>query len=198
MNAINQPLPTPALKEWAIAIQALSQGETIMLLRKGGIHEEAGRFSVEHSRVLLYPTYEHQKPHLLKPAYAKRVIAVESGWHPEAIAIHTWAEITHIFQVSAAETVAALHPFHIWHEQFMVERFNWKPRQPLYVLLLRVYRLPEVKLLAFQAAYGRCKSWIDLPLERSLLQPTQPVLDDGQYSQQVAAIQQQIEHNQPR
>ncbi|MEL6165336.1 MAG: DUF1802 family protein, partial [Cyanobacteria bacterium J06628_3] len=37
-----------ALKEWAIAINALETGKTIMLLRKGGIHEKGGRFQVTH------------------------------------------------------------------------------------------------------------------------------------------------------
>jgi len=36
---------THALKEWAVAVDALEQGKTIMLLRKGGIHEQGGRFS---------------------------------------------------------------------------------------------------------------------------------------------------------
>ncbi|BCX07554.1 MAG: hypothetical protein KatS3mg066_1413 [Fischerella sp.] len=35
-----------ALKEWAVAVTALEAGKTIMLLRKGGIHERNGRFQV--------------------------------------------------------------------------------------------------------------------------------------------------------
>ena len=50
-----------ALKEWAVAVNALESGKTIMLLRKGGIHERGGRFQVAHEQVLLYPTYEHQQ-----------------------------------------------------------------------------------------------------------------------------------------
>jgi len=50
---------THALKEWAVAVDALEQGKTIMLLRKGGIHEQGGRF-VAQNQILLYPTHEHQ------------------------------------------------------------------------------------------------------------------------------------------
>jgi len=46
---------THALKEWAVAVDALEQGKTIMLLRKGGIHEQGGRFKVAHNQILLYP-----------------------------------------------------------------------------------------------------------------------------------------------
>ncbi|MEO1671947.1 MAG: DUF1802 family protein, partial [Cyanobacteria bacterium J06631_2] len=70
---------THTLKEWAIAVDALSQGRTIMLLRKGGIRERG--FQVKYSPVWLYPTYEHQKPNLLKPEYVTQVTPVESGWH---------------------------------------------------------------------------------------------------------------------
>lgn len=55
-----------ALKEWAVAVDALAEGKTILLLRKGGIKEEGNRFRVAYEEILLYPTYEHQQPNLLK------------------------------------------------------------------------------------------------------------------------------------
>jgi hypothetical protein len=70
---------THALKEWAVATRALEQGNTVLLLRKGGIHERGGVFTVAQSQVLLYPTYEHQKPHLLKAEYADQVEPVASA-----------------------------------------------------------------------------------------------------------------------
>ncbi|GFZ97676.1 DUF1802 family protein [Okeania sp. KiyG1] len=91
---------TAALKEWNIAINALEKGQTIMLLRKGGIREQGGRFTVAYKQVLLYPTFEHQQPDLLKPEYATQVQTVDSGWHPEKIKISSFAEITHILPVS--------------------------------------------------------------------------------------------------
>ena len=82
-----------ALKEWAVATDALERGETIVLLRKGGIREEGKHFRVAHDDVLLYPTYEHQQPHLLKPHYSALVQPVPSGWHPETVRIGAWARI---------------------------------------------------------------------------------------------------------
>jgi hypothetical protein len=178
---------THALKEWATAVDALAAGKTIMLLRKGGIKEEENSFKVAHNRVLLYPTFEHQRPELLKADYAIRVQPVESGWHPETIRIGSWAEITDIFQVSEAETVAALLPYHIWNEEFASTRLKWKPRQPLYVLLLRTYKLPQVREIQYLPEYGGCKSWIDLAEDISL-EGSVPVLDDATYTQQVGEI----------
>ena len=180
-----------ALKEWAIALQALEAGETILLLRKGGIREVRGRFEVKYNQVLLYPTYEHQKPDLLKPDYAE-VNTVASGWHPDTVPIRSWAEITTIFSVSSESVVNQLLPFHIWNEQFIKERFNWKPRQPIYLLLLRTYSLTKPLSIPYRQEYGGCKSWIDLE-EPISLEGSVPVLDDAEYKQRVKAIQQVVE-----
>ncbi|MBW4576124.1 MAG: DUF1802 family protein [Aphanothece sp. CMT-3BRIN-NPC111] len=177
-----QLITTHALKEWAVAVDALEQGKTIMLLRKGGIREENNRFQVTCDRVLLYPTYEHQQPHLLKPEYADRVQPVQPGWHPETIPIGSWAEITDIFQVTEEQTIADLLPFHIWNEIFVSDRLKWKPRQPLFILLLRTYRLSQPQIIPYSSEYGGCKSWIDL-IEPISIRDKVPVLKDDEYTQ---------------
>ncbi len=105
---------------------------------------------------------------------------VPSGWHPETVRIGAWARITDIFQVSEKATVDALLPYHIWNDQFAAERFGWKPRFPLYVLLLRVYQLASEHIIPYRSEYGGCKSWIDLA-EPISLQGMTPVLSDEQY-----------------
>lgn len=176
-----------ALKEWAITVNALEAGKTIMLLRKGGIHERNGRFQVVHDEILLYPTYEHQQPFLLKPEYANLVYPVTSGWHPETIRIGSWAKITDIFPVCDESIVNALLPFHIWNEHFISDRLKWKARQPLYILLLRTYNLPQVREIPYLPEYGGCKSWIDLD-ETINIQDAKPALSDSTYYQLVAEI----------
>ena len=178
---------THALKEWAVAVDTLEQGKMIMLLRKGGIHEQGGRFKVAHDRILLYPTHEHQQPFLLRHDYADRVTPVTSGWHPETIRIGSWAEITDILPVSEEPIVKALLPFHIWNEQFISDRLKWKPRQPLYILLLRTYKLAQVQTILYRSEYGGCKSWIDLA-EEIAIDDAVPVLSDAEYTQLVAEI----------
>src|SRR4028118_1046913 len=185
---------THALKEWAVAVNALEQGKTIMLLRKGGIKEEGNRFKVAHDEILLYPTYEHQQPNLLKAEYARQVNPVTSGWHPETVRIGSWAKITDILQVSEESAVAALLPYHIWNEQFVSDRLKWKPRQPLYILLLRTYRLPQPQIIPYRSEYGGCRSWIDLA-EPISIENAVPVLNDAAYTQLVAEIHGIVKNN---
>ncbi|WP_413173229.1 DUF1802 family protein [Anabaena azotica] len=176
-----------ALKEWAVAVNALESGQTMMLLRKGGIHERGGRFEVAHQQVLLYPTYEHQQSFMLKAEYANLVCPVTSGWHPETIRIGSWAEITDILPVADESIVSDLLPFHIWNEFFISDRLKWKARQPLYILLLRTYKLPQAQYIPYLPEYGGCKSWIDLD-QQVPLEGSQPVLSDAVYGQLVETI----------
>jgi hypothetical protein len=180
----------PALKEWAVAVNALAQGETILLLRKGGIREQ--KFALTDSRQFwLYPTYEHQKPHLLKSAYASQVRPVESGWHPQTVEIRAWAEATDGVEVESDSAVQALLPHHVWNQAFVTERLKWKPQLPLTVLLLRVYVLSQPQIIPYREAYGGCKSWIDLPIAAEF-SPRTAALSDAAYQQQVQTIVSQV------
>jgi hypothetical protein len=182
---------TQALKEWNVAVKALSEGETIVLLRKGGIKEVNNRFQILHQRFWLYPTYEHQKPELLKPEYASEVKTVPSQWHPETVEITCAAEITDVFSVSNANTVRALFPYHIWNDRFVSDRLAWKPRQPISVLLLRAYRLDRSLLIPYRQEYGGCKSWIDLL--KTINEPNlTPVLNQNEYDILADTIKQLI------
>ena len=172
-----------ALKEWSAAIDALVQGQSNLLLRKGGIREQGGKFQVPHSQVLLYPTLEHQKLDQLKPKYRKQIQPETSGGTTQTISIKAWATIDHIFQISQTQQIQDLAPFHIWTEQFVAERLQWKKQQPLHVLLLRTYRLERPKTLTWQTSYGGCRSWIEInaPIEAP---QTHPALDDQTYQNQ--------------
>ncbi|TVP67730.1 MAG: DUF1802 family protein [Nodularia sp. (in: Bacteria)] len=178
-----------ALKEWAVAVNALENGKTIMLLRKGGIREHSGRFQVAHEQILLYPTYEHQQAFMLKAEYTNLVSPVTPGWHPETVAISSWAKITDILPIRDESIVNALLPFHIWNERFISDRLKWKPHQPIYILLLRVYKLPQIEEISYRHEYGGCKSWIDLAASMPL-HGGEPVLSDSSYTQMKAEIHQ--------
>ncbi|HEY9762719.1 MAG TPA: DUF1802 family protein [Trichocoleus sp.] len=173
-----------ALKEWAIAVEALLRGDQILLLRKGGIREEKGRFAVKADRVLLFPTYEHQQRERVKPPYQQAVLPIESGYHQESIEVKGWAEITHVISLEQDAPVFALEPFHIWNEQFVRERWAWKPNSALNLLLLRSHRLPNPISLPYRPEYGGCRSWITLA-ESVSLEGSKAVLTDAAYQSQV-------------
>ncbi|MGJ3250643.1 MAG: DUF1802 family protein [Elainellaceae cyanobacterium] len=181
-----------ALKEWAVAVNSLAQGEMIIVLRKGGIREKGDSFKFPHRQVWLYPTYEHQRPDLLKAEYADSVTSVEPGWHPETVSIRAWADITHVFQIFDAETVEALRPLHIWTEKFVSERLKWKPQSPLYLLLLRVFRLSTPQTISYHSNYGGCRSWIKLN-EPITISEFDPVLSETDYEKKVRAVHQIVE-----
>ncbi|MBV6627963.1 MAG: DUF1802 family protein [Rivularia sp. (in: Bacteria)] len=176
-----------ALKEWAIAINALETRKTIVLLRKGGIHEKGGSFRVAYNQVLLYPTYEHQKTSMLKPNYANQVVRVAPDSQPSHINIASYAQISHILPVMDDSIINTLFPFHIWNQEFVSDRQKWKPQQPLFVLLLRVYKLAIPQLIAYNPRYGGCKSWIELN-ESISLADAKPVLPENAYSQLTTQI----------
>jgi hypothetical protein len=170
-----------ALKEWAVAIEAMARGVQGVLVRKGGIREETRDFRVEHDRFLLYPTYEHQRADLLQEPFQASLAGVLAAWTgPETVTISTWAEVTDSFTVTDQESVARLAPYYVYTEDYAAERLRWRPRKPLHVLLTRVYALPAPVTLPVVAAYGGCRSW--LTLERDIETPrAHPVLDDAAF-----------------
>src|SRR5712692_6605565 len=177
-----------ALKEWAVTVQALAQGTQIILLRKGGIREEDREFRVEQSSFMLYPTYEHQRADLLQPAYRPDLEALLAAAPPsDQLRFEYWAEVTDVYETLDLAEVAALTPLHIMTENYAEERLRWRPKKPLYVVLVRVYRLPAVYTLPFTTAYGGCKSWVEL--ERAIpLENVTPVLDDAAYAAKRDAV----------
>ena len=177
-----------AFKEWSVAVDALAKGETIVLLRKGGIKEIGGRFSAQADRAVLFPTFEHQQPDLLKPAYRDLVEPVSAGWHPQTITLKAWAQITHIFLTTEEDKVLALADFHIWRSQLAQERLKWKPKQPLYVMLLRAYALPEPTAIPWDDSYGGCRSWISLKAGLAV-DDALPAISDTDYARKVRAVE---------
>lgn len=118
-----------ALKEWAVTERALAQGEQVLLLRKGGIHEEGKEFRVVHREFLLYPTYEHQREDLLKLRYREELRAVLAEPHnPQQITLSQWARVQEVIEVTERQKVEALSPHYIWTTDYAEQRLHWKPR----------------------------------------------------------------------
>jgi hypothetical protein len=180
---------TAAFKEWAIAVEALLSGDLILLLRKGGLREKAGQLQVQvGNRGGLLPTLEHQRPHLLKsPWQEQAVLASPDRPRPTALTLQGWADITHVQPLRDAAQVARLTPCHIWTSQWVQERMAWQPERPIYLLLLRVYRLPQPQTVPYHPTYGGCRSWVTLQTEVATAD-SQAVLSETDYQQRVTAI----------
>ena len=129
-----------ALKEWDIVCKALQSGRQIVLLRKGGIVEAIGGFELEQKQFLLFPTFLHQNAEMVKPSDRAGLIKLDE--EPTNIRISAAAEVTDILQLTDRGQMDALVGEHIWEPPLIDMRFNYRPKNPLYLLLVRAYRLP--------------------------------------------------------
>jgi len=175
-----------ALKEWAVVCDALGDGRQIMLLRKGGIQESIGGFELEHSAFLLFPTYLHQNVAMLKPPVADKIMA--RGAEPEKITLSLAATVYAIHKIAARRQVDLLDEQHIWAKGLIDMRFDYRPKNPLYLLVVRVYRLAEARTIDNLPAYAGCKSWV--PLEAPVrCEGAEPVLSEGQFSERCRIVE---------
>ncbi|MDF2723929.1 MAG: hypothetical protein K0Q59_3604 [Paenibacillus sp.] len=181
---------TIALKEWAVAIDALAEGRQIVLLRKGGIAEETREFRLESPSFWLYPTYEHQKAELLKEQAKPGLARTLEGWHREIefADVTCYAEVAADIEVTTQEKLDRIRDTHIWTDRFAEERLKWKRLKPLHVLLLRVYKLDEPARIPIRSAYSGCTSWIQIepPFAPGAMKP---VMDDAAFEARVREIE---------
>ena len=156
-----------ALKEWAIAVEALVEGEQIIILRKGGIHEETRQFALKSNYFMLFPAFEHQKEQLVQPAYQERLKSLREKGMSDPLPVLACAEVVREWLINDINLIEKLAPFHIWNEQMVEMRLHWKKTQPLHVIALRVFRLDQAELLKEPQSYAGCKSWFELPFEEN-------------------------------
>ena len=177
-----------ALKEWAVTVQAMAQGDQVLLLRKGGIHEDSKDFRVIHREFLFYPTYLHQKEELLQPAHQPALRKMlEQPQHNDRITFSHWAKAEEVLEISDQEKVDDLEAHYIWTTAYAQSRLHWKPMLPLSVLLLRVYKLEQPVTVPYLPEYGGCTSWVEVLSDVSLGK-MEPVLEDSEFQRRVDDI----------
>ena len=177
-----------ALKEWAVTVEAMAQGDQVLLLRKGGIHEDGKDFRVIHREFLFYPTYLHQKEDLLQPAHRPALRKLlERPLDDGHITFSHWAKAEEVLEISEQEQVDHLEPHYIWTAAYAQSKLHWKPMLPLSVLLLRVYNLEQPVTVPYLPEYGGCTSWVEV-LSDVNLGKMEPVLDDAGFQRRVDDI----------
>lgn len=174
-----------ALKEWAVVIKAMLQGRQVLLLRKGGIEETA--FELRGREFWLFPTHEHQSPERIRPEFHEWLKETEGEWEPKWIALKAYGIVEAVFSVGEETPLVKLTDEHIWTESHLKTRLRYKPRLPLYALIVRVYHLPIPHRLENHPDYSGCRSWV--PLKEPL--PTEglrPVLSGEAFSERLERI----------
>lgn len=178
-----------ALKEWATVCQALEDGRQMLLLRKGGIYEAAGEFEPENPQFVLFPTYLHQNLTMLKPE-------AHAGFEPRSaepaqVRLSAAGVVTDIVQLKDRAQMDALDDEHVWTKPLIDMRFNYKPQNPLYLMLVRAYRLEQPVAVENTPAYAGCKSWV--PLDGPVITGNAvPVLDDVKHEMRRRSILERI------
>lgn len=170
-----------ALQEWAAICDRLGDGSLCLAVRKGGIHERhGGLFALEHERFALLPTYLHQDPSKLR---GSPVVPADPSPGTHRLAL--WAEAAAIWKVTDRRR---LDPLDLpWTGAELDARFVYKGQPFLFVVALRVHRLPAVLAVPDHPSYAGCRSWIPLrePIDEA---GSAPVIDDAAFATRLQRI----------
>lgn len=169
-----------ALKEWAVVCRALNAGKQTIVLRKGGIADDPAAFRADHTRFWLYPTYAHEHRAAIKPEARPDLDRAEAERPaPGTVRLTLFAEPAACYHVRELAPLLFLNHLHVLSEETVRTRYSY--RTPgLFVLALRVYRLPDPVLIPEGPDYSGCRSWLELrhPLPTA---GAQPVLSDAEF-----------------
>lgn len=177
-----------AFKEWAVVVDALAQGEQIVILRKGGIHEAGGGFQVEHERFLLFPTRYHQQAKSVLPeAQARSTEIINSLPDENTLRLGHFAEIAEWRELVSLDAARRLKGQHVWRDEVIAQRFERGRSKGVFALAVRVFCLAEPAELPMLEEYGGCKSWFEVARDISVEGAT-PVLSDDAFQAKLAAF----------
>lgn len=161
-----------ALKEWAIVCKAIETGDQILLFRKGGIMEFRNGFELKFKNFFMFPTFEHQAKESIRPEYHIALDHLEKENHIQTnntnqfsdnhTEITSFVEITHFNEVPSLDSLKQLEQFQIWTDDYLKTRFNYNPKKPLYMLLLRAHKLNKPIQIVNKPQWVGCKSWIQI------------------------------------
>ncbi|MBI2119861.1 MAG: DUF1802 family protein [Elusimicrobia bacterium] len=170
-----------ALKEWAVVVQAIKLGCHHLLLRKGGLADKKQEFKLEQEKFFLFPTYEHQKIQLIQnKVHALYNETIKNFLLEDELLIECWAEVKEVFKISDLGILKQLEPYHVWSEEYLKIRLNYKPEKNLFLILLRTYQLKNPQRLKNLRRYSGCRSWIQLEDEISIDFST-PILSETDF-----------------
>jgi len=151
-------------KEWQVVCDALASGRQSVLLRKGGIHEGRQGFSFAHESFFLFPT----RFHAIGDQVREGEVKVMPEWQPgDSICITHHARARWAVTLTDWDRVASLEPYHVYSRQTVRDRFDWESKGmaagSIHVALIEVRKLAEPWEFRYEAKYGGCRSWVDLP-----------------------------------
>jgi hypothetical protein len=181
-----------AFKEWAAVCAALAAGRQTLILRKGGIDEGSEGFRITHREFWLLPTQFHQDLSQLT-AGGEQFWRQAQECQPAVgqFRIELYAVAERVFEITSLDTLRTLTDYHILADAVIEQRFKYR-RPGLFVLGVRIHRIPAPHLVEDDPYIAGCKSWVELPKGLST-EDAQPVLDDQQFADQIQKIERLLE-----
>ena len=166
------------LKEWAVVVKALEEGEQCILFRKGGILDPG--FSVESSEFLLFPTFEHQTKEYLKDNYKSKFDELLSKRNANKVTITSAAKVVAARETSDKEKLHKLKKYHVYNDDFIDYRMQYNSDKPMSVLFVCTYNLEEPLMIDILPEYAGCRPWIKVNTSASL---GKSVLNDKEFKE---------------
>ena len=170
-----------AIKEWAVTIRALSEGEQLLIFRSDGENED---FALEHQRFFLFPTFEHDRNDVVRGAHVPELRrALEEGvWpdgdppisaltqpggieQPDRVRVRAWAEVAGQYTITNQRAISELSPFYIWTPDYAQKRLGWRRGTPLHVTLLRTHRIPRPVTIRVRPEHDFGPDWLEITRE---------------------------------
>ena len=139
-----------AFKEWAVVVEALGEGEQILILRKGGISEQRGQFEVQHREFWLYPTQFHEAERAIIPSMRPALRQSAARTSDDFVDIQFYAAADPVIKITDPTRLHRLQGRHIWSETVLQERFEFGREKGLHALLVRVYQLPAPERISMR------------------------------------------------
>ncbi len=192
-----------AIKEWAVTIRALAEGEQLLIFRDGA---DQGSRPLEHDRFFLFPTFEYANNDVVRGAHVPELRrALEEGvWpdgdppisaltrpggieQPDRVRVRAWAEVAGEYTINDQRTINELSPFYIWTTDYAAKRLGWRRRTPLHVTLLRTHRIPRPVTIRVRPEHDFGPTWLEIT--RQLPFEGTPVLSDLEFGR----VQDEIE-----
>ena len=173
-----------ALKEWAVVVEALADGDQLLLIRKGGIRDPKGAFQLEQREFLFYPTLEHQEKEMIRAPFRERFQKTFAAPADSTqVPFRIYGGVAFCGEVRKPSQLAGLEKYHIWTPEFLEERMKYRPQSPTLVVLVRTFRL-SLPILSrpVKPEYAGCKSWVKLA-DPVPVEGAEPVVENRRFRQ---------------
>ena len=141
---------------------AVHDGLQTVFLRKGGIDERG--FAIESREFLLYPSFFHAEPTLLKSRMSERyqeAAKIDPKSSPQ-LSLKTYCRVTGAWATKDENVASKISSFHIGSDDFLTNRLKWRKGAPITIVEVQAFQLQDPIVIRPDPSHFGCFSWIKL------------------------------------